>query len=78
MEQQAIYKTQINNHINQLDPIRFKADLLYLAIAGMQRDDVSQPEDALASLQWMACDIAVELTHAILRMDATAERNTVA
>ncbi len=68
MEQQAI-----NNHINQLDPIRFKADLLYLAIAGLQRDDVSAPDDALASLRWFANDISVELTQAIEGMEA---RNT--
>ena len=72
MEQQAIDKTHINNHINQLDPIRFKADLLYLAIAGLQRDDVSQPDDALASLRWFANGISVELNQAIESMEASA------
>jgi hypothetical protein len=74
MEQQAINKTHINNLINQFDPIRFKAELLYLAIAGMQRDDVSAPDDALASLRWMANEISVELTNAIERMEAGARQ----
>ena len=52
-----------------LNECRFKADLLYLAIAGMQRTDISQPDDALASLQWFAGSISHELTNAIERME---------
>ena len=68
MEQQAI-----NNHINQLDPIRFKADLLNLAIAGMQSTEISPPDDALASMRWFANGISVELTNAIERMENGAK-----
>ena len=53
-----------------LNECRFKADLLYLAIAGMQRTDISPPDDALASLQWLANGISVEMTQAIERMEA--------
>ena len=72
MEQQATAKTPKMDFETDytLNECRFKADLLYLAIAGLQRDDVSAPDDALASLQWMANGISVELTQAIERMEA--------
>jgi len=41
------------NPIDRLDECRFKADILRLAIAGLERGDLAHPDDALASLGWL-------------------------
>jgi|GEM_PF-3667802 len=60
----------IENPINRLDECRFKADILRLAIAGLERGDLAHPDDALASLGWMATQISVELSDTIRFMEA--------
>lgn len=60
------------NPINRLDPIRFRMDVLYMALAGLDREDISDPDDALATLRWFANGIAVDMTEAISDMEAAA------
>jgi hypothetical protein len=57
------------NPVNRLDECRFKADILRLAIAGLERGDLAHPDDALASLGWMATQIGVELAGTIRYME---------
>lgn len=59
----------IENPINRLDVCRFKADILRMAIAGLDDKDLAHPEDALASLGWLATTISVELSETIRFME---------
>jgi hypothetical protein len=55
--------------IDRLDQCRFKVDILRLAIAGLDDKDLAHPEDALASLGWLATTISVELSDTIKHME---------
>lgn len=59
---------------DRLDLCRFRMDILRMAIDGLDRGDLTHPDDALASLGWFANGIAVDMAEAISDMEASKRK----
>lgn len=66
-------KATLNHPIDRLDQIRFKMDVLTLALAGLDDSQRAHPEDALASVWLFASEIGIDMAKAISSMEAGAD-----